>query len=92
MPRPLNKIAAEILADFGPPTKNPPAFKVYSDPYLQAMLSLQSIDDTYGLDTAEDIVLRLTINLSGWRGETAKRIKNELNQPLKDFHANPTRQ
>lgn len=83
MTRPLNKIAADVLAAWGPPGKNPPAFKIWCDPYLQAMLTLSSINDTYGLDPADDIVTRFLLNAGSWRGEKAKAIKAELNQLLK---------
>jgi hypothetical protein len=53
------------------------------------MLSLQSIADTYGLDPADDIVLRFLCNSAGWRGPVAKRVKAELNQLLKERHDCP---
>ena len=70
-PRPLYQIAKEIRQDW----KN-----VYfgAVPYLQAMMSLGSIDDRYGMDSAKSIVLYFLSNASTWRGETAKRIKSEL--------------
>lgn len=47
-------------------------------PYLSAMASLGSVDDSYGWDSGKEIVLRFLCNASSWRGETAKRIKAEL--------------
>lgn len=47
-------------------------------PYLQAMSTLDSIDDTYGLDSAESIVLYFLGNAATWKGPDAKRIKQEL--------------
>ena len=91
MSRPLNKIAAEILADFGPPGQSQPAYKVWCKPYVKAMLSIRSLDESYGLDPAEDIVVRFLVNASSWRGETAKRVKAELNQIIKENHVSPTR-
>ena len=69
--RPLWAIAREVLKDW----KN-----VYfgAVPYLDAMASLDSINDTYGWDSALEIVLRFLSNASTWRGETAKRVKAEL--------------
>ena len=69
--RNLSEIAKEIKKDWT---------KVYfgAVPYLDAMLSLNSIDDDYGYDSAKSIVLYFLSNASGWRGETAKRIKSEL--------------
>jgi hypothetical protein len=69
--RPLFEIAKEIRKDWQ---------KVYfgAVPYLQAMESLNSIDDNYIMDSGKEIVNRFLGNASTWRGETAKRIKAEL--------------
>lgn len=69
--RPLWAIAREVRKDW----KN-----VYfgAVPYLDAMASLDSINDTYGWDSALEVVLRFLSNASTWRGETAKRVKAEL--------------
>jgi hypothetical protein len=40
--------------------------------------------DTYGHDSAEDIVLRFLCNATGWRGEDARGIKKELNDMVKE--------
>lgn len=53
-------------------------------PYLDAMLSLESISDNYGLDSAESIVLYFLANAGTWRGEDARRIKAELKSILKN--------
>jgi len=42
------------------------------------MATLNSINDTYGWDSAESIVRYFLANASTWRGETAKTIKKEL--------------
>lgn len=84
--RPLNKIAAAILADWGPIAFTPErrAYMYYCMPYVQAMLELVSVNDMYGLDDAEDIILRFLSNAASWRGDTAKSIKAELNAHLKE--------
>ena len=69
--RPLWQIAKEIRRNwtnvwFG------------AKPYLDAMGMLNSIDDDYGLDSGESIVLYFLANAPTWRGETARRIKKEL--------------
>lgn len=71
MERPIYEIAQEIRKDW----KN-----VYfgAVPYLDAMSSLNKITDTYGCDSAKSVVLYFLGNAQTWRGETAKRIKNEL--------------
>lgn len=47
-------------------------------PYIQAMRGLDSINDSYGADSAKSIVLYFLANASTWRGDDAKRIKAEL--------------
>lgn len=67
----LAEIAREIRKDWT---------KVYfgAVPYLNAMGTLNSITDNYGMDSGKSIVLYFLSNASTWRGETAKRIKVEL--------------
>lgn len=74
--RTINAIASEIKSDWK---------KVYfgAVPYLQAMYSLENICDNYGCDSARSIIAYFLGNASTWRGETAKRIKKELNDMLK---------
>ena len=69
--RPIYEIATEIRNDWN---------KVYfgAVPYLDAMQSLDSINDNYMFDSAKSVVLYFLSNASTWRGETAKRIKLEL--------------
>jgi hypothetical protein len=52
-------------------------------PYLQAMYSLDSINDKYGMDSGRGVVARFLSNASQWKGDTAKRIKDELKKMLK---------
>jgi len=74
--RPLHEIAAEIRKDW----KN-----VYfgAKPYLDAMATLNSINDNYGWDSGKSIVRYFLANASTWRGDTAKRIKAELKAMVK---------
>lgn len=71
-PRPLAVIAAEIRADWK---------KVYygAEPYLEAMGRLDKITDSYGDEPGWKMVVYFLSNASTWRGETARRIKAELN-------------
>lgn len=52
-------------------------------PYLNAMLTLQSHNDTFGCDSGRSIVLYFLSNATTWRGETARRIKAELKRRVK---------
>ena len=74
--RPLYVIAKEIKKDWVKPNYG-------AKPYLDAMQHLESINDTYGFDTAKSVVLYFLCNASTWKGETAKRIKAELKQLTK---------
>lgn len=53
-------------------------------PYIEAMRSLNTIDDHYYMDSASSVVAYFLANAAMWRGETARRIKAELNQMLKE--------
>jgi len=72
----LSDIAYEIKRDW----KN-----VYfgAVPYLNAMCSMDSITDMYGQDSGSGIVAYFLGNATTWRGETARRVKKELNDMLK---------
>lgn len=70
--RPLCEIAADIRKDWGAKVN------FAAKPYLDAMASLNSIEDNYGWDSGKTIVLYFLGNASSWRGETAKTIKKEL--------------
>ena len=52
-------------------------------PYVQAMMCLGSVKDNYMLDSGDTIVRYFLANASTWRGETARRIKKELKDMLK---------
>jgi len=69
--RPLHEIARDIRNDW----KNP---YFGAKPYLDAMATLDSIEDYFYMDSAKSIVLYFLGNASTWRGDTAKAIKKEL--------------
>lgn len=75
-PRALSVIAAEIRADW----KRPYFGAV---PYLEAMETLTRITDSYWADSAASIVRYFLANAGTWRGETARRVKAELNALVK---------
>lgn len=74
--RSISQIADEISKDWKP-------VHYTAQPYLVAMFSLDSMNDKYGVESARNIVAYFLSNASQWRGETAKRIKKELNAMLK---------
>ena len=71
MTRPLYTIAREISQDWKKPYFG-------AVPYLQAMSTLDSVDDNYIHDSGKSIVLYFLSNATTWRGETARRVKAEL--------------
>lgn len=69
--RTISAIAKEIRRDW----KN---VNYAAIPYLQAMYSMEHASDDYGADSGKSIILYFLSNASSWRGETAKRVKAEL--------------
>lgn len=52
-------------------------------PYLDAMSTMEKIDDNYGADSGRSIVSYFLGNAQTWRGEVARAVKSELNKRLK---------
>lgn len=78
--RPLHQIAREIRRDW---SASKGGIYFGAVPYLDAMQTLDSIKDEYGLDSGDSIVAYFLSNAGTWRGETARRVKAELNAMLK---------
>ena len=75
-PRKISVIAYEIYNDWGANISN------YARPYLNAMMRLHDMDDKYHLDSASYVITYFLANAYSWRGENARRIKNELKDML----------
>jgi len=75
--RPIFEIAAEIRK-FWRKKDGTPNVNYAAKPYLEAMETLDSINDMYIADSAREIVLRFLCNATAWRGDDARRIKAEL--------------
>jgi hypothetical protein len=71
----LSEIAMEVRRDWK-------KVNFGAKPYLDAMATLQSVDDNYILDSGRSIVMYFLSNASTWRGETAKAVKKELKKRL----------
>ena len=69
--RTLSAIASEIRNDW----KN---VNYGAKPYLDAMSSLESVNDKYGWDSGKSVVLYFLSNAGSWKGDKAKIIKIEL--------------
>ena len=74
--RTLKEIALEIRADWAKPYFG-------AVPYLNTMAVMNSVDDNYYGDDGRSVVYYFLANASTWKGETARRIKKELNQLVK---------
>lgn len=77
----LSGLAKLIERDLQSQGKRVPAA---AKPYLEAMRTMESVTDNYGLDSGRSVVAYLLGNLRGYKGETARAIKAELNARLKD--------
>ena len=73
--RQINEIAAEIKSDWK-------KVNFGAVPYLEAMQSINSINENYGLDSAKSVVTYFLANATTWRGENARRIKKELKEMM----------
>jgi hypothetical protein len=69
--RSISEIAEEICSDWG-------KVNFAAKPYLEAMYSLDSVEDDYYFDSGKSIVSYFLANASTWRGPVAKRVKAEL--------------
>lgn len=81
----ISQLARVIRKDWTKPNAKGKPGQVYfgAVPYLDAMFSLNSIEDNYGCDPGEHIVMYFLSNATTYRGEQAKLIKAELNRRLK---------
>lgn len=55
----------------------------YAQPYVEALYSLDTVEDNYYQDSGKSIVNYTLANLSYWRGDTAKAVKAQLKAHLK---------
>lgn len=70
--RPINVIARDIKREWA-------KVNYAAKPYLDAMLDLNSINDSYYQDNARSIVLYFLANASSFRGEKAKAFNSNFN-------------
>lgn len=74
--RPLHAIAWDIIDVVA---GNP---RTYAMPYLSALTACATVEDRYGMDTADSLIRYALSNLTSWRGEDARRLKAELKSAL----------
>jgi hypothetical protein len=76
--RTLREIAQEIHSECHGKSWYP-----YAEAYVGPMMSLGDIRENYYEDSGESIVRYALANLTYWRGDTARRVKAELNSMLR---------
>jgi hypothetical protein len=54
-------------------------------PYLDAMCSINSINDTYIAESAYSIVMYFLSNAGTMRGDTVREVKAELKRRMKEY-------
>lgn len=74
--RPLYAIARDIRRAWPKPN-------YAAKPYLDALSELDSAKDNYGYDSAESVVRYFLANAATFRGDDAKRLKQELKDALR---------
>ena len=55
-------------------------------PYLDAMSTMDQIQDNYGLDPGSQIVNYFLANANTWRGPVARDVKKELKQMVRSSY------
>ena len=80
--KPLKEYALEIRNDWESRRKN--GVHPTAVPYLRAMQTMDQIEGCYHLDSGTYIVSYFLGNATSWHGETAKRIKAELKDIIKN--------
>ena len=76
-PRTLAAIAREIRRTWPKPYFG-------AVPYIDALLTLEGLNDSYGYDDARSIARYFLANAGTWRGEDARRINADLKFMLGD--------
>lgn len=86
-PPALRFIAYEIVQKW---RQDPPQERIVrrAGPWIEAMMSLNSCEDWYGMETGDMIVAHVLDNITHWGGPEARRIRDNLRQHLEEFNAN----
>lgn len=80
--RPLSEIAADIRRAWVDKSGRP-CVNYAAEPYLSALSTLTTMNDRYGYDSATSVVLYFLSNASSFRGEDARRLKDDLRSHLR---------
>jgi len=77
----LHQIALIIKKDWLKTSKSGIYFG--AKPYIEAMQTLNTIEDNYVFDSGRTIVVYFLGNAATWKGETAKLVKAHLKELIK---------
>lgn len=80
MSRPIYEIAEDIFSDWSQIGKG---VSPYAEQYLDALRTINSIEDNYFFDSADSVVRYFLANAQTYRGAKAKELKSELKALLK---------
>ena len=69
------RLILEVARDIRKEWKNVSGFAA---PYLEAMLSMTTIDKPYGAEDAKDVIMRFLSNANYFRGAKSRVLKQEL--------------
>jgi len=73
--RPIRSIARDICAEWGSQGKG---VNFAAKPYLGAMLTLSTLNDRYGADSARSVIDYFLCDARPFRGDRARGLKAEL--------------
>ena len=84
--REIREIARDIHFTWVDKNGSPAKARWCAKPYLDAMFTLKTMDENYGLDTAVSVVLYFLANAAQFKGPDARRLKTELWAQLPKRH------
>lgn len=73
----IHEIAKLAFDDWRPMSRD-------ARPYASAMMACARVTDTYGCETAHDMVAYFLANAAGWKGDVAREAKRYLSSLLKE--------
>lgn len=80
VPDNISAIARMISKDW---SKQGKGVNYAAKPYLEAMYSLETVNDKYMFDSGVNIIRYFLVNASSWKGPVAKVVKAKLNKMVK---------
>lgn len=78
-PRPIKDIVADIFTEWGAKVQT---VGYAAKPYLDALATVETAEEMYGADKAEHLLRYLLSNLTQFKGQRARELKEELRSHL----------